>query len=56
MENPIILPNDTLPSFNYLDELSKVSEEDLEIVIEDWETKHKDSEFKTILETEVSDE
>lgn len=56
MENPIILPDETLPSFNYLDKLSKVLEEDLEIVIEDWEIKHKDSEFKTILDAEVSDE
>lgn len=56
MENPIHLPDDTLPSFSYLNQLSEVSEEDAGEAIKNWEIKHKDSEFKTILEAGISDE
>jgi|SanBayMetagenome_1026888.scaffolds.fasta_scaffold141937_2 hypothetical protein len=52
MEN-IIFPDDTLPGFNYLDQLSEVSEDDLETAIRDWKAKYKGNDMENILTPEI---
>lgn len=49
----IIFPDDTLPGFNYLDQLSEVSEDDLETAIKDWKLKYKGDDMENILNPEA---
>jgi hypothetical protein len=56
MENSIIFPDDTLPSFDYLGSLSDVSENDSDIAINDWNQKYKSTNLENILEAEVLSE
>lgn len=52
MEN-IVFPDDTLPGFEYLDQLSEVSESSIETAIEDWKTRYKGGDMENILAPEV---
>ena len=51
----VIFPDETLPGFEYLDQLSSVTEDDLNTAIEDWKKKNKGS-AENILEAEVISE
>ncbi len=53
MENLIALNDETLPSFNYLDELSKVTKDDVSSTIKDWNKKYEEN---NILQAEVESE
>ena len=53
MENSVIFPDDTLPGFNYLDQLSDVSENDLETATNDWNKKYQATDLENILSAEV---
>jgi hypothetical protein len=51
----INFPDETLPGFNYLDQLSEVTTDDLIVAIANWKERYKGDELKNILEAEVSD-
>ena len=50
------LPDDTLPGFNYLDQLSEVTDDDIDEAIKDWKQRYKDNDLKNILEAEIINE
>lgn len=52
MEN-IVFPDETLPSFDYLSQLSEVSESGVEAAIKDWKAKYKGDDMENILTPEV---
>lgn len=51
----VFTPDDTLPSFNYLDQLSEIEEVDIIKAIKEWNKKHKETNLENILEAEVTD-
>ena len=56
MERIVIhLPDDTLPSFDYLDLLSEVKSEDVSEAIQDWKEKHQGMDLQNILEAEIDE-
>jgi len=52
----ILLPDETLPAFEYLDQLSSVTEDDLNVAINEWEKRNKGSDSENILQAEVINE